>query len=65
MPIYEYRCPDCDRTYEQLRKMSEADCDLECPHCGSRKPERQLSTFACSSGGTSGGSGCAPRGGFS
>ena len=54
MPMYEYRCPDCGRTYEELRRMSEADEKLECPHCGSKKPERQLSTFACGAGGGSG-----------
>lgn len=65
MPIYEYRCPDCGRTYEQLRKMSDADRDLECPYCASPKPERQLSTFACGGNSGSASAGCSPRGGFS
>ncbi len=52
--MYEYRCPECGHKYEQLRRMSEADTDLVCPHCASRKVERQLSCFAtggCSTGG--------------
>lgn len=66
MPMYEYRCAECGRQFEQLRRMSEADTNLECPGCGSKKVERQVS--ACSVGGggaNSGGGGCAPRGGFS
>ena len=46
MPMYEYRCQDCGKLYEQLRRMSDADRDLECPHCASAKVERQLSCFA-------------------
>jgi len=61
MPMYEYRCPDCGQSYEQLRRMSEADKDLECPNCGSPRPQRQVSKFACGSGS---GGGCSPRGGF-
>lgn len=66
MPMYEYRCQECGKLYEQLRRMSEADTNLQCPHCGGQKVERQVS--ACSFSGTgssSGGGGCAPRGGFS
>ncbi len=57
MPIYEYRCQECGRTYEQLRRMSEADKDLQCPACCSRKVERQVSSFSaggCSAGGGNG-----------
>ena len=53
MPIYEYRCEECGRTYEQIRRMSEADKDLKCPSCESTKVARQVSTFAagaCGSG---------------
>lgn len=66
--MYEYRCQECGKLYEQLRRMSEADTNLECPHCGGHKVERQVSTCAFSgfaSGGGSAGGGCAPRGGFS
>jgi putative FmdB family regulatory protein len=46
MPIYEYRCAACGKSFEQLRRMRDADLDLECPECRSRKVERQFSTFA-------------------
>lgn len=66
MPMYEYRCQDCGAKYEQLRRMSDADKDLECPLCGSHNVRREIS--ACAIGGSSSsnsGGGCAPRGGFS
>ncbi len=52
MPLYEYRGQKCGHVFELLRRMQEADKDLECPACHSKKVERQLSTFAaggCSS----------------
>lgn len=53
MPMYEYRCDSCGRTYEQLRRMSDADTDLKCPHCDSEQVERLVS--ACAIGGCGGG----------
>jgi hypothetical protein len=35
--------------------MQDADRELKCPHCGSRKTERQFSTFSaggCGNGGS-------------
>ncbi len=46
MPLYEYRCRVCGKTFELLRRMQDADRDLECPDCRSREVDRQLSTFA-------------------
>lgn len=65
MPMYEYRCQECGKLYEQLRRMSEADTNLQCPACGSPKVERQVSTCSFSGTGSASGGGCAPRGGFS
>lgn len=62
MPMYEYRCADCGRHYEELRRMSEADKDLQCPECASKNVERQLSTFS-SAGSSSGGCGPSSGGG--
>jgi putative FmdB family regulatory protein len=53
MPIYEYKCGGCGHIFEMLRRMSDADTELECPKCHSNKVDRQLSTFAaggCGSG---------------
>jgi putative FmdB family regulatory protein len=62
MPLYEYRCEKCGKTFEKFRRMSEADQKTECPFCSSQDAERQLSTFA--TGGSGNGGGCAaPAGG--
>ena len=62
MPIYEYKCESCRKHYEQIRRMADADRDLECPGCKSTGVKRQLSSFATSSGSSSGamdmGGGC-------
>ena len=55
MPIYEYRCQTCGKVYEQIRRFTEADRDLECPDCKSKRVERLISGFAM--GGCGGGSG--------
>jgi putative FmdB family regulatory protein len=67
VPLYEYRCTDCDTVFEQRRPMAESDADVRCPdgHAGAR---RLLSVFASTrSGGApapaavpSGGMGCGP-----
>jgi len=54
MPLYEYQCRSCGKTFEMLRRMKDADSDLECPHCHSEKVERQFSTFASGGCNTSG-----------
>jgi putative FmdB family regulatory protein len=33
MPIYEYRCLDCDRAFDKLRSMSKADDPIACAYC--------------------------------
>jgi putative FmdB family regulatory protein len=53
MPIYEYKCDSCGKGYEQLRRMSDADRDLECPACRSIEVRRQLSSFATTSSSSS------------
>ena len=55
MPMYEYCCESCGKSFEQLRRMSDADRDLECPECRSRNVARLLSTFATG--------GCSPSAG--
>jgi putative FmdB family regulatory protein len=43
MPLYEYRCQDCDHGFELLVRESTT---LECPSCHGDKLEKQLSVFA-------------------
>lgn len=44
MPLYEYTCADCGKTFELLVK-SASDTPA-CPHCGGVKLSKQFSTFA-------------------
>lgn len=60
MPIYEYKCESCGKHYEQIRRMADADSGLECPGCQSASVQRQLSSFATTSGN---GGNAAPMGG--
>jgi putative FmdB family regulatory protein len=46
MPLYEYRCQKCGKRFEMLRRVADADRELECPECESEEVERLLSTFA-------------------
>lgn len=48
MPLYEYQCRACGKTFELLRRIKDADDDLKCPNCHSTKVERQFSTFSAS-----------------
>jgi putative FmdB family regulatory protein len=52
MPIYEYTCKDCGKTFEKLvRTMSDDNGGdrskiVVCPACGSKNAVRALSVFA-------------------
>jgi len=69
MPIFEFACHGCGRQFEDLMTFAQLEAgEAACPHCGSKRVERSLSTFAtgASAGGTpacGGGSGCG-GGGF-
>ena len=42
MPIYGYRCKNCEHTLDALQKMSD-DPLVDCPACGEAALKRQLS----------------------
>lgn len=54
MPIFEYRCGQCDRRFEALLSRAEAEHPQPCPACGApvggkdRPEDRLLSVFAAS-----------------
>jgi len=63
MPLYEYRCRACGERFEILQRMGDGAEGLECPRCGARQAEKQLSTFAAAtSGAASSGPECGGRG---
>lgn len=62
MPIFEYRCQDCDNEFEKLVFRSD-ETDIECPSCRSKKVAKKMSVASVMTGslnsGLSGG-GCSP-----
>jgi len=40
MPLFDYRCSDCDQTFELLVKISDTP---GCPECGGQNMEKQVS----------------------
>jgi len=48
MPIYEYRCSNCDRSFEALVRAG--DALARCPHCDGSAITREMSTFAARAG---------------
>ncbi len=61
MPVFEYRCEDCNTKYEILHIGKEKSEDVFCPQCKSIKHKKLLSAFSPSiaSGSTSAGDSCA------
>lgn len=67
MPIYEYVCGKCNKRFDLLRPMSQADHPTRCPQCqaeGARRVPSRFASFSKSSDGSSapvsgcGGGGC-------
>ncbi len=46
MPLYEYKCTECDTRFDALRSISDADTLIACPKCGSEKTGRMISLFS-------------------
>ena len=57
MPIYEYRCSECEQVFEAIVQGSQKP---GCPGCGSQKLNKLFSTFAVSGDGGGGGGGGVP-----
>jgi putative FmdB family regulatory protein len=46
VPIYEYRCADCNRTTNVFVRSVSSDIPaVKCDHCGSSKVDRAISKF--------------------
>jgi len=46
MPIFEYKCQDCEKDFEKL--VSGANPKVSCPHCNSKKIKKKFSVFGMS-----------------
>jgi len=53
MPLYEYLCPDCGKSFEII--VSSADAQPECRFCGGSNLKRMLPAPAAYSGSSRGG----------
>ena len=54
MPMYDYRCKNCDEIYEELVFSSDTpNKEIKCPKCGETKSERLLSAPTISTGSAS------------
>jgi putative FmdB family regulatory protein len=41
MPVYEFVCRDCEKTFEMVRPVAEATAtDVKCPACASSRVDR-------------------------
>lgn len=71
MPIYEYTCKSCQKTFDHLARTMSSESTavaVKCPECGSAKTQRALSVFAVGAadqraGAPSAGPGCGRCGG--
>lgn len=72
MPIYEYKCRECDLVFEVLKRSTRSEETVElCPGCGSEGTDKLFSSFAgmvpvAAGGGcpaAGGGGGCPSAGG--
>ncbi len=66
MPMYDYRCENCGKMFEELIWSSIIpDDEIQCPDCGEYKSKRQLSAPSVSSNSSSShthGRGCSSSG---
>jgi putative FmdB family regulatory protein len=46
MPVYEYLCEVCHKTFEKILTIAEHEKEeIKCPHCGSKKVVQEASAF--------------------
>ena len=57
MPIFEYKCGQCNSKFEILHKSSVNQEEVSCPNCNSKENKKLLSSFSAA-GFSSSSSGC-------
>ena len=46
MPVYDYVCNDCHKTFERILTLHEHDSkQMRCPHCGGKNIEQEAAAF--------------------
>ncbi|MDD5362488.1 MAG: zinc ribbon domain-containing protein [Ignavibacteria bacterium] len=46
MPVFEYKCKECDTVYDVLHKSSKETNGAVCPNCKSSNSIKLISTFS-------------------
>jgi putative FmdB family regulatory protein len=49
MPIYEFKCRACGKTFEELCRMGSNGSGVRCPVCKGKRMQRVMSRFAARS----------------
>lgn len=52
MPLYEFRCLECQEVFEILVIKSDDQKEMKCPKCGAENFERVMSAAAFAMGGS-------------
>jgi putative FmdB family regulatory protein len=60
MPIYEYACAPCGKSFEELVIRKSDEADVKCPACGSADVGRQMSRPAATRVGSGSGGSYSP-----
>lgn len=46
MPVYDYICHDCNKSFEEILTLTEHEKEgTKCPHCGSKNVEQETTAF--------------------
>lgn len=51
MPVFDYSCSECGKTYDVYHKSREVAEDVVCPQCGSTEHKKLFSAAMVSMGG--------------
>ena len=52
MPIYEFKCVNCNKIFELLAVKSEDSVNISCPHCKGEHLERVMSRVSINASGS-------------
>jgi len=67
MPVFDYRCTECETTYDVYHRGKEMADDIFCPKCGSKQAKKLMSAPMVAVGSShhsqSGGGSCDSGGG--
>lgn len=66
MPIYEYKCKNCENLFDVFQAIGASSENLNCPSCGEPKLDRIFSAFGTGNTSLASGSsaGCSTSGPF-